>query len=468
MRHHPRTRPPRRPELIPALPRPAWVVLGGDFTSAIGSGLTLPFLFIYAHQVRHLSDTAAGLVVATIAVASLAGNPLGGALADRWTPRRALMAGLAAAAAGSAALALARTAPGLFAAAGLLGLGVSVSWPAQDALLASLAGPKARSAMFAVRHASLNAGLGLGALAAAAIVSVTRPATFTAVYFADAASFLAFLPMLARLRPAAQPATAQTPPSEPSASGPPPAGPARAGFKQVLADKAFLRVWALTAVLVTISFGQSQASFTGYATRPGGISPHGLALAFGANTLTVVIAQLFILRMLAGRRRTTAAALAAAAWAVSWAMVIAGGHLGSAAAAEAAFAAAMVIFALGECLLSPTMPAIINDLAPQGYAGRYNGLGALAFTTGFLLGPAIGGAALGVGWGTGLFAIVAAACVAAAAAALRLRRHLPAAANHIPAPHPSQSPPLRQPAGEDPEPKTAGTEAHDNWQLAAT
>jgi len=49
-------------------------------------------------------------VVATIAMASLAGNPIGGALADRWTPRRALMAGLAAAAAGSAALALARSA----------------------------------------------------------------------------------------------------------------------------------------------------------------------------------------------------------------------------------------------------------------------------------------------------------------------------------------------------------------------
>ena len=47
----------------------------------------------------------AGLVVATIALASLAGNPLGGAMADRWTPRRVLMTGLMVAAAGSVALA---------------------------------------------------------------------------------------------------------------------------------------------------------------------------------------------------------------------------------------------------------------------------------------------------------------------------------------------------------------------------
>src|SRR5262249_12228222 len=111
----------------------------------------------------------------------LAGNPLGGALADRWTPRRTLMAGLAAAAAGSAALALAGTTPELFAAASLLGLGVSVSWPAQDALLPILAGPNTRSALVAVRPAPSNAGLALGALPARATDPPARPAPFPAV-----------------------------------------------------------------------------------------------------------------------------------------------------------------------------------------------------------------------------------------------------------------------------------------------
>ena len=163
------------------------------------------------------------------------------------------------------------------------------------------------------------------------------------------------------------------------------------------------------------------------------VSRHLRQLAFAANTLTVVAAQLLILRRLAGHQRTTAVALAAA-WAASWAMMTAAGHLGGGAAAVTAFAAAMVIFALGECLLSPTLPAIINDLAPPEAAGRYNGLGVLAFTTGFLLGPATGGAALGAGWGTGLFAALIVTCAAASTFALRLGRHLPAAANHIPAP----------------------------------
>jgi len=213
-----------RTSLIPALPRPAWVVLGGDFISAVGSGLTLPCLFIYAHQVRHLPDGLAGLVVAMIALASLAGNPLGGAMADRWTPRRALMAGLVVAAAGSVALALARSPAALFGAAALTGLGVAISWPAQDALLASVAGQAARSAVFSVRHATMNAGLGLGALCAAAVVSVAHPGSFTAVYLADAASFMAFVPVLARLRLPAPSASAPGL-AEPPAAAPGPAGP---------------------------------------------------------------------------------------------------------------------------------------------------------------------------------------------------------------------------------------------------
>jgi MFS family permease len=420
---------PRRPALIPALPRAAWVVLGGDFVSAVGSGLTLPCLFIYAHQVRHLGYGTAGLVVASIALASLAGNPLGGALADRWTPRRAVMAGLVVAAAGSVALALARSAGALFAASCLLGLGVSVIWPAQDALLASVAGRAGRSAVFSVRHATFNAGLGLGALVAAAVVSVTHPGTFTAVYLADACSFLAVVPVLARLRL-----------PERGAIEPVPSGPQPGSYRQVLRDKAFLRVWVLTAFIVTVSFGQFQSSFPGYATRPGGISTRGLSLAFAADMLTVMVLQLVVLRWLAGRRRTTGVALAATAWAASWAVVIVGGHLGGGVAAEAAFVTAMVIFAIGETLFSPTLPAVINDLAPPEAAGRYNGLGVLAFTTGFLLGPAGGAEVLGR-WGTGLFTVLTLACLGAAVAALSLGRRLapevnrielPAAAGHVP------------------------------------
>ncbi len=407
------------------------MVLGCDFASAVGSGLTLPCLFVYAHLVRHLSYGEAGLVVATVALASLAGNPAGGAAADRWTPKHALIAGLCLAAAGSAALAVAGSQAALFGAAALTGLGVAVIWPAQDALLATLAGPQALSAVFSVRHASLNAGLGLGALGAAAVVSVSHPGTFTAVYLADAVTFLAIVPVLARLR---LPAPSEPTPSEPAPGGPAGTGGTGGGFLAVLRDRTFVRVWLLTAFLVTVSFGQFQAAYAGYATRPGGISTHLLSLSYAANTVTVVVAQLFVLRWLGGRLRTTATALAATVWALTWAIVLIAGQLGDSAAAAACFAAALVTFGLGETLFSPTLPAITNDIAPAGAAGRYNGLSTLAFTTGFLIGPVIGGAALGAGLATGLFGGLILACLVAAACALALGRHLRPAVNRITSP----------------------------------
>ncbi|HEX9622730.1 MAG TPA: MFS transporter [Streptosporangiaceae bacterium] len=435
----------RRPDFVPALPPPAWVVLSGDFISAVGSGLTLPLLFIYAHRIRDLSYGTSGLVVAMIAVASLIGNPLGGAMADRWSPRRTLMVGLVINAAGAVALALARNEAELFGATAIVGLGASIIWPAQDALLASLTGPAERSAVFSVRHACLNAGLGIGSLGAAIVISVSQPGTFMVVYLADAASFLIYLPILARLRTPGSPVgessgDGESPgEAEPESSGPgsgvdrgsPPLASTAAGWRQVLRDSVLVRVWVLAAILMIVSFGQFNSSFQGFAARPGGIGTHGLALAEAANCVTVVLAQLFVLKWLGGRRRTTGLALAAAAWAISWALVAVAGHLGGG-AALAGFILAAVVFSIGECLMAPTLPAIVNDIAPPGAAGRYNGSLALAFTVGFLVGPATGGAALGAGLGVELFVVLAGICAAGAVGALWLGRVVPAGANLVP------------------------------------
>ena len=46
-------------------------MLGADTLSAVGTGLTVPFLVVYLHTVRGLALGAAGLIVATIALAGL-------------------------------------------------------------------------------------------------------------------------------------------------------------------------------------------------------------------------------------------------------------------------------------------------------------------------------------------------------------------------------------------------------------
>ena len=406
--------------LVPRLPRLAWLVLGGDALSAAGSGLTLPFLLVYLHQVRGISYELAGLAVSTLAFAAIFGNLLGGALTDRFGARQALIGGLVVSAAGPSAMAYAQSPWQAFAAAALIGFGAGVIWPCQDALLAQLLHADQRSAGFSVRHATMNAGLGLGALAAAAIIQVGHPGTFQAIYLLDALSFLLYAPLLLLIP--ARPGAAHAGDPE-----------RRTTYREVLRDRNFLWLWALSALVVTVSYGMDSAAFPAFATRPGGISPAGLGLAAAANTLTVVGAQLLVLRLLRGRRRTKAVALAACTWALTWAVVLAAGRLGGGPAAATGFAAAMAAFAIGECLLSPTLPAIVNDMAPPEAAGSYNGLGTLAWTTGFIVGPAISGAALSRGWGMGLFTALIPACGLVALLALRLGHRLPATIDTIPA-----------------------------------
>jgi MFS family permease len=412
----------RKLRLVPPLPRQAWVVLGGDALSAAGTGLSLPFLLLYLSRVRHLDLSMAGLAAAMIPLASFAGNPLGGWLADRAGPRNAVVAGLVVATAGSASVAMVGEAWHAFVATGLVGLGAGVVWPAQDALLAKTVDPNQRSSVFSVRHATFNAGLGAGALIAAAVVDLARPGTFVALYLLDAASFLVFIPLLLTL-----PARAAEASPSPAIATPRRTG----GYRHVFGDRTFRRVWGLTALVVAASYGQYHTGFPAYAARPGGISAAALGFAFAANTLTVVSAQLVVLRLVSGRRRTAVLRLACAGWAAAWTLTLAAGQWGSTGGAVIGFATAMIAFGLAETLLSPTLPAIVNDLAPDDLRGRYNGAATLAWTTGFLTGPVLAGFALDAGAGTLLFLGLIAACAAAGGAARRLGRRLPPTANRI-------------------------------------
>jgi MFS family permease len=103
--------------ILPDLPPKAWVVLGGDLLSAIGSGLTLPFFVVYLHRVRGIELEVAGMAAATIALASLVGNPTAGVLVDRIGARKTVRVGLVVAAAGTGAIGFVETPWEAFAAA---------------------------------------------------------------------------------------------------------------------------------------------------------------------------------------------------------------------------------------------------------------------------------------------------------------------------------------------------------------
>jgi hypothetical protein len=234
------------------------VVLAGDTMSAVGSGLTLPFFLVYLSRVRDIDLAVAGLALSTVALAGLAGNPLGGSLTDRVGAKRALVCGLFVAAGGAFSVTLVREPWHAFVAAGFVGLGMAVVTPARDALLATVVSPSQRPAVFAVRNATLNAGYGIGGVGAALVADLASPSSFVTLYVVDGLTFLLFIPVLVLMLPPDR----RTRSMSSRATEPKP----RKGYRDVLRDRVFLRVWLLVAVLVGIGFAQTLAGFPAYAT----------------------------------------------------------------------------------------------------------------------------------------------------------------------------------------------------------
>jgi MFS family permease len=105
---------------------------------------------------------------------------------------------------------------------------------------------------------------------------------------------------------------------------------------------------------------------------------------------------------------------------------------------------ATMVFAVGETLQGPTQAPLVADLAPDRLRGRYFALGAMSWSAGSILGPAVGGPLLG--WHPlAVWPISAAVCVFAAAGCLRLEARLPAGVRRTPKPEPVQQTPLAPP-----------------------
>src|SRR5947209_6181429 len=75
------------------LPRPVLVLQGGNALNYFGTGLILPFEIIYLHAVRGFSTATAGLVLATVMGTAAVVTLPSGALLDRFTAKRILIAG---------------------------------------------------------------------------------------------------------------------------------------------------------------------------------------------------------------------------------------------------------------------------------------------------------------------------------------------------------------------------------------
>ncbi|MFI9388347.1 MFS transporter [Kutzneria sp. NPDC052558] len=394
---------------MPAIGRTAWLVLGLNTLSCLGSGLTRPFLIVYLHAVRGIDLATSGVLLGSIGVAGLATMPVAGILIDRIGPFKTFAVGQVIGGVGTAAFVLAASPISALAACVLLGMSGGITTNGLSSLLAVIVPPGQRGAVFGLGYTTYNVGIGLGALTAGFVVVAGSPHAYAIVFLADGVSFLLFAVALVMLESRA-PRVARD------------RAVATVGYRKVLSDRALLASFLLNTLFWTAALSQSTVAFPAWATGPAGSSTTVVGVAFAVNTAVIALSQLFVIRWLRGRKRTTGAAAAGIAFGVSWLLLLTTWHGGSHLAMVLVLM--LAVFALGEALLAPTLPALINDLAPDHLRGRYNAVFNLSTQIGQIVGPALAGLLLG-GAAFALPVVLSLACLSTAVLAVAVRRAVP-------------------------------------------
>lgn len=375
---------------LAAVTPPARRILLGNLVSAVGSGVTLPFLIIYLGQVRGLGTPTAGLLVAYLALVALVCTPIVGTLVDRFGPRPVLMSGLAVTAVGVASLGWVSSMPTAIVALTVLGIGDSTLWAPQAALYARVTPREDRQKIFGLQFMCLNLGLSMGGILGGIVANIAEPTTFVVLYLVDAATFLVYLAILIPMRGIGHGHVGSDDDDEGGAQ-------ASGGYRQVLRDKAAVRLALGAVFLVTFGYGSLEVGLPVYITQVAGMDLSMVAIAYAVNAGSIVIGQLFVLSLIQRRSRSLLAGAVGVLWTVSW-LVIAVSAIVPAALAAGMIIVGVLIFAVGETIYSPVAPAITNDIAPDHLRGRYNAMVSWTWAVSGVVGPGLAGLLLGGGF----------------------------------------------------------------------
>jgi len=345
------------------LPQDFWYLWSGTLVNRLGTFVE-PFLALYLTRERGLSISTAGLVLALLGVGGLLSQGIGGTLADRIGRRATLSLGMFSAAAAMLLLGSARGLPLLVLATFLAGLTLDIYRPASSALVADLVPPAERPRAFALLFWAVN----LGFAVATTLAGFAAESGYTLLFLGDAATSALFGVLVLRgireTAPAARWAARHGP-----------------GWRSVLSDRVLLGVVGLQLASACIYF---QVFFTlPLAMRANGLAASSFGLVIALNGVLIVVLQPLLAGWLGRLPRVPLLA-------ASQLVMGLGFGLNSLAKSTPAYAAAVVVWTLGEIAGAALASSVVADLAPSELRGRYSGMFGMSFGAAAILAPVIG------------------------------------------------------------------------------
>ena len=354
------------------LPRAFWWLWVGSLVNRMGS-FVLPLFAFYLTGPMHRTAAFAGLVAALYGLGATVSGLLGGVLADRVGRKPTLVASLSANAASILALGYARSPLWLCLGSLIVGLATNAFRPALSAMIADIVPIEQRVRAFGLNFWAVNLGFSIASLSIGLVLAFG----YLALFYADAASTLACVVLIALFVQDTTPGPEIRAAAEQASGG-------REGIGTVLRDRVFV-AFAASFFLVLLVFQQCNAA------QPMAMAHNGLSAAevgyVGAlNGLLIVAFQLPLTRWLERFPVATVLSLSSLVIGIGMAVPLLGGGFG-------VFALSVAVWTLGEIGTTPTSSALVARIAPVHLRGRYQGVYQFAWSGSSVLAPLVGGAA---------------------------------------------------------------------------
>jgi MFS family permease len=301
-----------------------------------------------------------------------------GPLIDRIGPRNCLVAAMACNAIAYSAYTQVHSVWAAFAVGAAVGIGTGTYGPSVQTLVSGLVEPAQRAAALSQQRMSAMVGLGLGGVAGGLIASGGRADDYILLLLLDAGTFLGFALLVTRLP---NPVVRR--------------GTNSGGYRQALADPRLPLLALVNLVMVSAGVAPMLVVLPAFAKGQAHVPAAAIGVIFAINTATILLAQLQITTAVAHREPMRALALGAGLWASAWLVVLASGYWLEGWFAAALIGAAMVAYAVGECLYTAVLTPTAAAIAPNELRGRYLGVMGFAWQAGFTVGPAAGGFLVG-------------------------------------------------------------------------
>ncbi len=358
-------------------------IIFGISLNAIGGGMTLSLLLVYLHDMRGFTNTFGGLLLAYGSIVSIIASTPMGALVDRIGPKKVMIGGLLLNSGAAFSLSLVHTHLQATCVITLINIAGQAIWPSQSVILTRVTPVKDRQKIFGFNFMLLNLGLGLGGLLSSLIIQRGDLLSFQIMYWVDGSTFLLYLLIVLSLH--GENVNRYIPKDD---------EPKQGSYRDLFAIKPLMLLGIGGITLFTFGYGTIQAGIPVFATQFLGLSPKWLGIIFGVNTISIVVFQPLVMRIIEKYSKYAALIAVGLVWALSWLFVGAAPFL-PLFASGIALSLSQLVFAVGEMIQAPTIPTLANELAPEHIRGRANAWISLQWSVSGVLGPAITGLMLG-------------------------------------------------------------------------